>query len=257
MTINDFLQSYRTGRTTPRALLADLLQRLRTDADQAIFIHLLTDSGIEPYLAALDGRDPSSLPLFGVPFAIKDNIDLARIPTTAACARAASAGVATRTAAAKPLILDLGQGLAYHRAQTLPADLPAASPARPQPLVLDLRYTTGGPDAAITLAAWLKFRAVPRTPVFILANAETSPALRAAFAEREDTPGLIVLGLNGPDFTPDLALTADPATARRAYDALTQPEALTTLITPTLTKARNDEAALAAEWHPDRSGANP
>jgi hypothetical protein len=162
-----------------------------------------------------------------------------------------------RTAAAKPLILDLGQGLAYHRAQTLPADLPAASPARPQPLVLDLRYTTGGPDAAITLAAWLKFRAVPRTPVLILANAETSPALRAAFAEREDTPGLIVLGLNGPDFTPDLALTADPATARRAYDALTQPEALTTLITPTLTKARNDEAALAAEWHPDRSGANP
>ena len=86
MTINDLLQSYRTGRTTPRALLADLLQRLRTDADQAIFIHLLTDSEIEPYLAALDGRDPSSLPLFGVPFAIKDNIDLARIPTTAACA---------------------------------------------------------------------------------------------------------------------------------------------------------------------------
>ena len=85
MTINDLLQSYRTGRTTPRALLADLLQRLRTDADQAIFIHLLTDSGIEPYLAALDGRDPSSLPLFGVPFAIKDNIDLAQIPTTAAC----------------------------------------------------------------------------------------------------------------------------------------------------------------------------
>ncbi len=163
----------------------------------------------------------------------------------------------TRTAAAKPLTLDLGQGLAYHRAQTLPADLPASSPARPQPLVLDLRYTTGGPDAAITLAAWLKFRAVPRTPVFILANTETSPALRAAFAEREDTPGLIVLGLNAPDFTPDLALTADPTTARRAYDALTQPEALSTLITPTLTKPRNDEAALAAEWHPDRTGANP
>jgi allophanate hydrolase len=86
MTITDLRQSYGTGRTTPRALLADLLQRLRTDADQAIFIHLLTDSEIEPYLAALDGRDPSSLPLFGVPFAIKDNIDLARIPTTAACA---------------------------------------------------------------------------------------------------------------------------------------------------------------------------
>lgn len=163
----------------------------------------------------------------------------------------------TRTAAAKPLLLDLGQGLAYHRAYALPTDLPAASPARPQPLVLDLRYTTGGPDAAITLAAWLKFRARPRTPVFILANAETSPALRAALDEREAAPGLIVLGLNGPDFVPDLALTADPATERRAYDALTQADAVTALIAPTLAKPRNDEAALAAEWRPDRSGASP
>ena len=160
-------------------------------------------------------------------------------------------------AVAKPLILDLGLGLAYHRAYTLPTDLPAASPARPQPLVLDLRYTTGGPDAAITLAAWLKFRALPRTPVFILANTETSPALRATFAEREDIPGLIVLGLNAPDFTPDLAVAVDPETQRRAFNALTQPEVLSTLITPTLTKPRNDEAALAAEWHPDRSESNP
>ncbi len=167
-----------------------------------------------------------------------------------------SAGSWTRTAAAKPLILDLGQGLAYHRAHTLPSDLPAASPARPQPVVLDLRYTTGGPDAAITLAAWLKFRALPRTPVFILANTETSPAIRAAFADREDTPGLIVLGLNAPDFTPDLALTANSATERRAYDALTQNDAVTTLINPPLTKTRNDEAALAAEWNPDRTAPN-
>jgi hypothetical protein len=166
----------------------------------------------------------------------------------------------TRTAAAKPLILDLGQGLVYHRAHTLPSDLPAASPAQAQPLVLDLRYTTGGPDAAITLAAWLKFRALPRTPVIILANTETSAALRAAFAEREDTPGLIVLGLNAPGFTPDLALAADPATERRAYDALAQTDAdaaaVVTLINPPLAKPRNDEAALAAEWNPDRTAPN-
>ncbi len=85
MTIASLLASYQSGAATPRGVIAGLLARLRTDRDQAIFIHLLTDQEIEPWLAALDGKDPASLPLFGVPFAIKDNIDLAGIPTTAAC----------------------------------------------------------------------------------------------------------------------------------------------------------------------------
>jgi allophanate hydrolase len=85
MNISDLLTDYRHGTTTPRAFITSLLQQLRRDADQAIFIHLLTEGETEPFLANLESHSPDDLPLYGVPFAIKDNIDLAGIPTTAGC----------------------------------------------------------------------------------------------------------------------------------------------------------------------------
>ncbi|MEX3775989.1 allophanate hydrolase [Pseudomonas sp. MYb118] len=78
--------AYRDGTTTPRKLLLALREKAAAlNPDYHLFIHLLSVQELEPYLAALDGRDLDSLPLYGVPFAIKDNIDLAGIPTTAAC----------------------------------------------------------------------------------------------------------------------------------------------------------------------------
>ncbi|MBV4547196.1 allophanate hydrolase [Pseudomonas triticicola] len=79
-------QAYRNGDATPRQLLLQLREKAAAlNPDYHLFIHLLSVDELEPYLAALDGRDLDSLPLYGVPFAIKDNIDLAGIPTTAAC----------------------------------------------------------------------------------------------------------------------------------------------------------------------------
>ncbi|MDP1783474.1 MAG: allophanate hydrolase, partial [Hydrogenophaga sp.] len=75
--------AYRSG-TSVREVIAESLARCRADTHHA-FIHVLTDAEVAPLLARLDGVDPASLPLFGVPFVIKDNIDLAGIPTTAGC----------------------------------------------------------------------------------------------------------------------------------------------------------------------------
>ena len=78
--------AYRRGALTPRQLVAALLAKARAlNPEFNLFIRLLTEQELEPYLARLDERTIDTLPLYGIPFAIKDNIDLAGIPTTAAC----------------------------------------------------------------------------------------------------------------------------------------------------------------------------
>ena len=81
MNIPALLESYRNGSTTPREVCLELLEKARA-ADSTIWITLLDEAALEPYFENLGSTD---LPLYGVPFAIKDNIDLAGVPTTAAC----------------------------------------------------------------------------------------------------------------------------------------------------------------------------
>jgi len=86
MTVNGLLRAYRTKQLVPQQVIEDIRQRNAEHSHRHIWIHLLSTSEIQPYLDNLQKFSPDELPLYGIPFAIKDNIDLEAIPTTAACA---------------------------------------------------------------------------------------------------------------------------------------------------------------------------
>ena len=76
---------YESGDLTPSALVESIHQKIDRIDNPQIWIHLLTREELAPFLENLAERSPKDLPLYGIPFAIKDNIDLAGIPTTAGC----------------------------------------------------------------------------------------------------------------------------------------------------------------------------
>src|SRR5271166_4175625 len=81
-TIAAILQAHRAGTTTPAETVARTFARIRAHNDPAVFISLRPE--LEAVAEARALADPS-VPLYGVPVAIKDNIDVAGLPTTAAC----------------------------------------------------------------------------------------------------------------------------------------------------------------------------
>jgi allophanate hydrolase len=85
LVISELLSAYRSRRTTPEECFGKLLRRIDTAADHHVWITRLSDDQVMSYVRALQDKSMDDLPLFGVPFVIKDNIDLADIPTTAAC----------------------------------------------------------------------------------------------------------------------------------------------------------------------------
>jgi len=73
------------GRLTPVELVEGILARIAARGDDKVWIHLLPREELLARARTLAKEGPCGRPLYGVPFAIKDNIDLNGHPTTAAC----------------------------------------------------------------------------------------------------------------------------------------------------------------------------
>src|SRR5690606_37180666 len=88
-TIEEWRRAYLAEGRAPRELLGALLACL--DESDPAWIAVADEARLERQLdeleqrVALHGGDRARLPLYGVPFAAKDNIDAAGWPTTAAC----------------------------------------------------------------------------------------------------------------------------------------------------------------------------
>ena len=143
--------------STPEALARSIAQRTAGGDRPEVWIERLDEAALLPQARALfAARDAGRvLPLFGLPLGVKDNIDVAGVPTTAGCPSyaytpAAHAGVIERLTAAGAIVagktnLDqFATGLVGTR-----------SPYGPVRNIHDPRYVSGGSSSgsAVSVAA--------------------------------------------------------------------------------------------------------
>jgi allophanate hydrolase len=83
-TISDMLAAHRTG-VSPAETVARTYARIREHGDPAVFITLRDEKSALAEAKTITADLDPALPLYGVPFAVKDNIDVGGMPTTAAC----------------------------------------------------------------------------------------------------------------------------------------------------------------------------
>ncbi len=105
LTIPDLEAAYAAG-ATPTDVVDGIYDRLAGIDDPGIFVTLVDREKAHAAARALSSQERHARPLWGIPFVVKDNIDVAGYPTTAACP--AFAYHPAKTAFAVQRLIDAG-----------------------------------------------------------------------------------------------------------------------------------------------------
>src|SRR6202051_4524166 len=84
-TVAEILDAYRRGALKPEDVVARSFARICRHDDPAIFIALRGEADVVAEANALARDGDMTLPLYGIPVAVKDNIDVKGLSTTAGC----------------------------------------------------------------------------------------------------------------------------------------------------------------------------
>ena len=109
LSLGSLTRAYAEGMATPASHCRGVLQRIHERGDDGVWITVAPESEVTARcveLEALGPADRARLPLFGVPFGVKDSIDVAGWPTTLACPDYSY--LAVETAPVVQLLLDAG-----------------------------------------------------------------------------------------------------------------------------------------------------
>ena len=107
MDITSLQLSYKKKTTSPAEIVREIYATIHAQGENPVWITLVDkEQSIAQARSLESSNDTSTLPLYGIPFAVKDNFDVAGLPTTAACP--AFSRTATHTAVAVQRLLDAG-----------------------------------------------------------------------------------------------------------------------------------------------------
>jgi allophanate hydrolase len=144
--------AYATKSLSPTAVVDAVHARMSESPAPGVFVYEVGRSAALDAARHLEDRNPDELPLYGVPFAVKDNIDVKGWPTTAGCPDFAY--VANRTAPVVARLLDAGAlllgktNLDQFATGLVGTRSPYGIPTNP----FDARYITGGSSSGSAAA---------------------------------------------------------------------------------------------------------